>query len=56
MRGLLIVLMSLTLATTGFAQSRHGSAEAVPGLGRDRSLAAGPCEAAMPVAVTAEDT
>ena len=25
MRGLLIVLMSLTLATTGFAQSRHGS-------------------------------
>ena len=25
MRGLLIVLMSLTLAATGFAQSRHGS-------------------------------
>ena len=40
MRGLLIVLMSLTLATTGFAQSRHGSGGSGSRVGA-RSFASG---------------
>jgi hypothetical protein len=46
MRGLLIVLMSLTLAATGFAQSRHGSGGSGSRVG-GRSFAGGGAGGAM---------
>jgi hypothetical protein len=61
MRGLLIVLMSLTLAAIGFAQSRHGSGDGSGSRGGARSSAGGVAggalfEAALPVSASAEDS